>query len=341
MRELSNQSKWQPWKGVILQVAALALLLTAGRFLQHNLGYWGLIGSELLFGILAISYTLIKKTPLKEVFPIRKVSVRDFFGTGFLWAGTLMFGFMSIYLAWIILPDTFTRVLESINTTLSIPNPILSFFTVAIVAPLCEESIERGAILSHFRSVKKEWLVILIIGIFFGIMHTDPIRFMNTTLMGAAAAYLMIKKDNFVLPVMLHFFSNGMGSIVTSFRDMVITKEMAETAVKSADPVMQLGSSMIMFCLAPFGICLGIHLLMPKLANNAPIEEKKVRSKKLQRLYIIAAAVTGVLLIGGIILLVSNPTFMKMYKDNYSNIYASLNAVEGFLLTLMPRQTQS
>ncbi|MBR2524344.1 MAG: CPBP family intramembrane metalloprotease [Clostridiales bacterium] len=336
MRELSYQSKWQPWKGVILQVAALIMLLTLGRFMQRSLGPVGLIGSELLFLILAISYTLIQKTPLKEVFPIRKISLRDFFGTGFLWAGTLAFGFMSIYLAWIVFPGTFMKVLENLNTALDIPNPFLSFFTIAIVAPICEESIERGAVLSHFRSVKKDWLVVLIIGIFFGIMHTDPIRFINTSLMGAVAAYLMIKKDNFLLPLMIHFFTNGSGSILSYFRGFIISEDIADAALKNVDPVMQLGSSMILFCLAPFAICLGFHLLMPKLAGKVPVEEKKSRTRKLTRNYIIAGAATVLMLTGGVIMLVTNPAFLKMYEDSYSSVFASMNAAREMFLILMP-----
>lgn len=320
MRTLTTQKKWQPWKGIVLQAGALVMLLSAGSFLQRNLGYIGLILSELLFGVLAVGYTLAKKTPLKEVFPIRKLTVRDFFGTMFMWGGSLGFGFMSIYLASAILPDTFLKVLGNLNQALTFPHPLLSFLTIAVIAPVCEEAIERGAVFSHFRSWKKEWAVMLIIGIFFGIMHTDPIRFMNTTIMGATAAYLMVKRDNFILPLMLHFSTNALGSIVSSFSDKLVNEDTLNTVMQSYDPIMSLGSGMIMFCAAPFGIALGIHMFMPRASAAATKEEKDKRFKKLERNYIIATIITCCLLIGGLVIVLTNPTFTKMQEEMMSKL---------------------
>ena len=320
MRTLTTQKKWQPWKGILLQVGAFGMLLTAGSFLQRNLGYIGLILSELLFGVLAVTYTLAKKTPLKEVFPVRKLTVRDFFGTVFMWAGSLGFGFISVYLASAVLTDTFFKVLSSINDALTFPHPLLSFLTVAVIAPICEEAIERGAVFSHFRSWKKEWAVMLIIGIFFGIMHTDPIRFLNTTIMGAAAAYLMIKKDNFLLPLMLHFTTNALGSVVGAFRDAIVSEDAVSQLMENYDPLMSLGAGMMLFCAAPFGIAAGVHLLSPRRDPNATREEQDKRFKKLERNYIIATVITCLLFIGGLILMIITPTFNKMQSDMMSKI---------------------
>ena len=324
MRTLTTQKKWQPWKGIILQAGAFAMLLTAGSFLQRNLGYTGLILSELLFGVLAVGYTLVKKTPIKEVFPVRKLTVRDFFGTMFMWAGSLGFGAMSIYLASAVLTDTFFKVLSNINNALTFPHPLLSFLTVAIIAPICEEAIERGAVLSHFRSWKKEWAIMLIIGIFFGIMHTDPIRFMNTTIMGATAAYLMIKRDNIILPLMLHFTTNAMGSIVSSLSDRLFSQDTIDSAIKTYDPIMSLGAGMILFCAAPFGIALGIHMFTPGVPASASREEKDKRFKKLERNYIIATVITCCLLIGGLILLLTSPAFNRMQEEAMSKLTSGL-----------------
>ena len=104
MEKLSTQAKWQPWKGVIFQVIAVGMLLFPGSFIQYYLGLWGVVITELMFLALAVIWTLAKKTPLKEVFPVHKISVRDFFGTEFLWMGSIMFGFISIYLSAVLLP---------------------------------------------------------------------------------------------------------------------------------------------------------------------------------------------------------------------------------------------
>ncbi len=304
MRTIDTPSRWRPWQGVILQAAALVMLLTAGRYLQMYLGFTGLIFSELLFLILAVVYTLVRRTPLKEVFPVRRIAFRDFWGTIFLWMGSIMFGFISIYLAAFLLPDTFTKIVGGLNSALSGGSPLVTFVTVAILAPICEEAIERGAVLSHFRPLKKDWMIMLIIGVFFGIMHTDPIRFMNTTIMGASCAYLMIKKDNILLPVLLHFTNNSISSLISLLGKSAVSTEATNESLKiltsgSNTLLMALGSAMIMFSLAPVFMALGVHLLMPKLAKDAPADEKKLRNRKIQRLYIIGTCGFGALLIGG------------------------------------------
>lgn len=305
MRTLTTQDKWQTWKGIILQAAALALLLTAGSFLQRNLGAIGLLLSELLFLFLAIGYTLAQKTPLREVFPLRRPSIRDIFGVIFLWGGGLVFGLLSIYAMAVILPDHFMKVLKGINGALSGYNPVLMFFIVAIAAPICEESIERGAILSHFRSWKHKWAVIVVIGIFFGIMHTDAIRFFNTAVMGGVCAYLMIKKDNFVLPVMLHFVNNSFSELISFAKGDSINIEDTLELMENMDMSMALGASMIVFFAAPFAFAVGIHLMQDKLAKDATIQQRKERSALLQKIYITAAVVSCLLLIGGAVILVT------------------------------------
>jgi predicted MFS family arabinose efflux permease len=77
---------------------------------------------------------------------------------------------------------------------------------------------------------------------------------------------------------------------------------------------------MIMFCAAPFGIALGIHMFMPRASAAAPKEEKDKRFKKLERNYIIATIITCCLLIGGLVIVLTNPTFTKMQEEMMSKL---------------------
>ena len=326
MRTLSTQDKWQTWKGIVLQIASLVMLLTAGRLLQTNLGLLGLALSELLFLILAVGYTLAKKTPLKEVFPIRKPSLRDIFGVLFMWGGGLLFGMLSVYMMAAILPQQFIDVLSSLNSALT-GNPIVLFFIVSIMAPICEESIERGAVLSHFRSWKHGWAVVVVIGLFFGIMHLDPIRFFNTAILGGVCAYFMVKKDNFLLPLMLHFVNNSFSDIIQLISGDSVDTDQAIELLKDADMLMILGASMIVFCIAPFIMAIGIQLMQTKLPKDAPLQERRERSKFLSRLYIGATIIMGILLIGGTIILATNENFRELYKQTYADTMESASAV--------------
>ena len=89
MQQLSTQAKWQPWKGVIFQLIAVAFMIIPCSLIQYYLGMWGVVITELLLLALAVITVLIKKTPLKEVFPVSKPTVKDIIGTVLLWLGTM------------------------------------------------------------------------------------------------------------------------------------------------------------------------------------------------------------------------------------------------------------
>ena len=333
MRTLSVQNKWQPWKGILLQAFALALLLTVGTYIQNRFELIGVALTELLFLVLSVGYTLAQRTPLKEVFPIKKPSVRDVFGVLFLWGGGLMFGMMSIYLMATLMPAYFFSVLDSLNGALTGKGPVITFLIVAILAPICEESLERGAVLSHFRSLKHEWMTIVIIGLFFGIMHVDAIRFLNTFTMGCVCAYLMVKKNNFLLPVILHFVNNGFSEIVSLASGS--TEEDLDAAIelmKGFDMRIALGGAMILYCAAPFLMAVGIQLMQDKLSKDASADERRSRSRYLQKNYITATVITCALLLGGAAIIVTTPNFREIYSNAYAETYTK--AAEGLLLIM-------
>ena len=317
MRQLTTQSRWQPWKGIIFQAAALALLLTAGRLMQEKLGVPGLILSELMFLAMAVVYTLVQKTPVKEVFPFRKPSFKDICGTVMILAGGSMLGYISIYVTMVIMPDKFFEVLSNLNSVIG-DGSLLTLFTVSIVAPICEEALERGAVLSHFRAVKKEWVIVLVIGLFFGIMHVDPIRFVNTMIMGSACAYLMVKRDNILLPLLLHFINNTFSGIVSLLSNGKVDTNAAIEQLKKTDPKMTLGSVLMVFFLSPFFVAVAIHLFKDKLPADATPEAKRARSKELSRLYIIAGIASGALMITGYILLMTSQGFKDIYQQSFN-----------------------
>ena len=83
---------------------------------------------------------------------------------------------------------------------------------------------------------------------------------------------------------------------------------------------MSLGAGMIMFCAAPFGIALGVHLLSPRRDRNAPREEQNKRFKKLERNYIIATVITCLLFIGGLVILLTSQGFNQMQSEVMSKM---------------------
>ena len=315
MVQLSTQSRWQPWKGALFAAFILFMILVPGRLLQSWLGVYGLIISEFLLLAVSVGYTLLQKTPLKEVFPVKKPSLRDVFGTLILWGGVFPFGYMSIYLAAIIMPDYFAKIMNHLEDALT-GDGLVSLFVIAIMAPICEEAMERGAVLSHFRSLKHEWLIVLIVGVCFGIHHTDGVRFMNTAIMGGTMAYLMVKKNNMLLPWMVHFTTNSISGVLSTVIKMPKDSDLMQQAANQVSKTASLGVCMMFFFAAPFLAVTGALLLSPKPDKTATPEERKLRSKKISRNYLIATAAASFLLIVGLVLVLTDSSVKDIFTNS-------------------------
>lgn len=298
--KISNQQKWRPWKAIILFVIA-AIWIIGGSMASGFIGIWGTILTQVGLLGTAIAACVINKTPLKEVFPVKKITVRDFFGTILMWVGGLGIGLSSIYLMGILLPDVYEAVVGGIGGLITGSTIILAFITIAILPPICEEAICRGAILSNLRSLKKDWLIILIVGLMFGALHMDPIRFINTAILGSICAFLVVKRNNILLASLVHlcnnFLTGGLSILLSLFSNDSVT-ESAEAAQTGVSLQQTLASTMVMFFLAPVLIVLGAHLIKRQKEISEGLEKKTKLGAKLAVAIVLSIAI----LAGGIVL---------------------------------------
>lgn len=259
--------------GFVLFAVLMALFIFICVPMQNMWGMWGLVATELLFLVMAISYGLIFKIPLKEMFPIKKFTARDFFGSLLLVLGGSSFGLISIGIVGALFPSTVEGgdVEAIMDIVTQGPGYILIIFILAVMPAICEEAIHRGAILTSFRSVKKEWVVVLIMAVFFGINHLSFLRFINTAILGATLSYIVIKKNNILLSSLMHFTLNFSAStlsyVMTSFltkaSDSGLTGGDVTSLVSGSSMMTALPTYFLMGVTAPFLIVLGLMLLNP------------------------------------------------------------------------------
>ena len=162
-------------------------------------------------------------------------------------------------------------------------NIVIIFLVVTVMPAICEEAIQRGAILSHLRSLEKDWAIILIMGAFFGLFHLSVLRFLSTAALGALLTYLMVKKNNFLLPMIMHFSNN---LIAMAFGSIGNVTDNTSDVLESVSGLQILG----IYCL--FGFLAPVLLVLAfKLLNK---EEHKTKY------WIIAIIVSAVLFVVGI-----------------------------------------
>src|SRR5690606_35829883 len=84
----------------------------------------------------------------------------------------------------------------------------------AVMPAICEEALHRGFIQSTMRSIRFDWVIVLIMGFIFGVFHLDPVRFLGTAILGAVLSYVMVKTRNIFYPSFLHMINNAIPVIL-------------------------------------------------------------------------------------------------------------------------------
>ncbi len=244
--------------GLLLFTVVMALFLFAFTPLQLNLGIPGLIITELGFLVLAVVYCLVRKVKLTEMFPIKKVKVREVIGAVIMVLGMFPISIMLVAITALIFPAATAEIDELssfIYDSLSFPAAVL---LIALMPAVCEEAIHRGAILSHFRGIKHDWVIVLIMGLFFGINHMSVLRFLTTMTLGLFLTYVVVKKNNLLLSMIMHF-TNNLISVVLSY-----AFDQGSTGSASANYTAVLGTYLILGFLSPVLITLGLMLIYPE-----------------------------------------------------------------------------
>ncbi|MBR6988002.1 MAG: CPBP family intramembrane metalloprotease [Clostridiales bacterium] len=280
MQKISDQGRLRPWMGFLLFGVLMAFFIFVCAPLQQNLGITGLVITELGFVALAVIYCLIRKVKIKEVFPVKKIKVREFFGCILLVLGMFPVSLISIALTAVIIPSSASEAAELSGFLYDSLNYPLAVLIVALVPAICEEAIHRGAILSNFRGIKRDWVIVLIMGLLFGINHMSVLRFLFTMMLGMMLSFVVVKKNNILLSILMHFTNNFI-SVSLGYLAGANT-----ASAVSVDYSSVLGAYMILGFLSPILITLALMLIYPE-------GHKKIR-------FLFAGILSTVMLIGGI-----------------------------------------
>ena len=268
--------------GILLFGVLMAFFIFVCAPLQLNLGIPGLIITELGFVALAVIYCLIRRVKIREVFPVKKIKVREFFGCILLAVGVFPVSLILLALTAIVFPASTKEAGELSNFIYGSLNYPLAVLIVALMPAICEEAIHRGAILSNFRGIKRDWVIVLIMGLLFGINHMSVLRFLSTMLLGIVLSYVVVKKNNILLSMLMHFTNN----LISISLGYLSGSGSSSASASSVDYTSVLGAYLVLGFLSPILITLGLMLIYPE-------GHKKIR-------FLIAGIMSVVMLATGI-----------------------------------------
>lgn len=177
-------------------------------------------------GFLLTFALFVKKADRGLAFPVRALKWYDIL-LGVLAAGICVFCF-------IFPAQWFAVLLEKIGYNFSTEIPLdgaldvtLCVIVTVIIAPVCEELVFRGALLTGL--TKKFGVIpsVILSGLAFSLMHMNPEQTVYQFFMGCACAYLAICSGSVLCPMIVHACNNLIAIIFeftgTAFPDVFFT----------------------------------------------------------------------------------------------------------------------
>lgn len=262
----------KPWHGVVFFILIMTAFFLLCVPMQMYWGMAGLAGTELLLLVMALIFAKVMGFPLRTLFPVKKPSILPVIGTILIWFSSYLLDMVLILIQYRLFPMKMEQLNSGLSDIMTRVPFILSVFLIAVMPAVCEEAVHRGVIIHTLYPIRKKWLVVVIMGIYFGLFHTDPLRFLPTTVMGAALSYIMLETENMVYPSLFHFVNNFYPILMqylllwrTSSNPMLedaqqIGEELLDQSGLQV-PIAAIGIYMIFAAAAPFGLYLGNYLL--------------------------------------------------------------------------------
>ena len=102
------------------------------------------------------------------------------------------------------LMESYNQASQGLNTSLLWAD----LLSVAIFAPLVEELIFRGLVLSRLRKAMPAWLAVLLQGLVFGFVHGQLVWIVYATLFGLLLGYVRLRADSLKASILLHMGFN-------------------------------------------------------------------------------------------------------------------------------------
>ena len=281
-------------------------LIFIGAPLQGKLGMVGLLLTELIFLALAIGGVLLTKDSFKEVFPFKIPTLSQTIAALILWAGTYLLVVFATIVTGYFFPDALNQTTSGMNGLMASIPFWARFLIVAVSPAICEEAIHRGFILHHLKPMGKKWLVVLVMGVLFGVFHLDPTRFLTTGILGAIMTYVALETDNMFYPMFIHFVNNALSVISTKITEGI---ESIDETYDMAVTLSTVGVYMMILCMTPWLLWVGVKLLHPKMQEMEELKRNVVKKR------FICAVISLACLVGGGVITAWGITSNRIVSD--------------------------
>lgn len=293
--EDQEQGVLKPVHGILLFLLVMVSFYTVIAWAQMKWGMVGLALTESYLLLLSLGGALLLKVPLKKVFPLQKPKWRKLFATLLMWVSAYFAVIPLTMLVAYFFPQQMFSVSGGLNDFIASVPVAAGIFISCVMPGICEEALHRGFILKSFQSrIKSRWILVLLMGILFGLFHGSVWRFLPTALLGGVLTYVMLETENLLYPALFHFVNNLLPSLLSGFSQSgQSAQEVSQIMMENGLPLSFLGIYIAMGCVAPFGFYTAAYLLRKGELGK---EQKYLASTKI--LVLLVVLTVGLIIAG-------------------------------------------
>ena len=305
-----------PVAAIVVMAFELVMAFYGFSLAQYYLGMWGLVITEigcLLIGLIA---ALVVGLDIKQMLPLKRIRVNEFFGTLMMWGGSLLCTLIINLALFSVFPGGITKNAELNDFTSTWPAGA-ALFVASVMPAICEETLHRGFIQRCIMTkVKSKFLVSFIMALFFGLFHMDFYRFLGTAFLGGVMAYILCTTDNFFYNMLFHFVNNLFAEVISLYSANSLANDATNQVADKLSGVLPVafGVYCVIGCVAPLLMLGGSMLLKGK---RRLLEEGK---KKLIISIVAAIVIAAALFVTGCLIM-----FYFIYTGQMSGIMEGLN----------------
>ncbi len=172
-----------------------------------------LISDLLTLGILLLIFLIRRKNPLTEA-GVRGVPCT----TALAAIGAAPPLYLAVTLVLSALPEAWMESYAEASASLN-DSGVMAFIATALAAPVVEEVVFRGLILSRLRRAMPGWLALVLSAAIFGVCHGHPVWIAYAFLLGLVFGGMTLRSGSILPSMLAHVVFNGTGEILSLVGD--------------------------------------------------------------------------------------------------------------------------
>lgn len=290
-----KQWKMKPWQGIVVFLCLTVFFQLIGSVMFLFLGIYANGLAEMLFFFGGSVFTAkLLKLDLQEVFPLKKPKLPSVFGALLMWFGAYQcMTAISMVLA-ALFPEAYFTTGTSMNSFVTALPFLGSVVVVALIPAVSEEMLHRGILQYTLQPLGKKWLIIFLMGVYFGVFHLSLIRFLPMMFLGMVIAWIRQETGSMVYPMIFHFVNNFYALAVTFLSGSISGGAAAQSV---SVPLYLLGYSFLMAAAGPFFLYLGSWLVKRGISGHRiPLFQGNRKAVIGMAVSVITLAVVGMVL---------------------------------------------